>query len=126
MKTAARRIASYNARMLSTLVDPTLAAVNAKQVANFEAYVMDFYPNQVQMRTLLSAAGIHPVKYLAYEAYGGELFHLTKVCSGAALVAATEILTDKWSDTAHLGAGASVLLTQIAKVVYHVVISGSP
>jgi metal-dependent HD superfamily phosphatase/phosphodiesterase len=120
MRTSAQRIARYNARMLSTQIDPTLAAVNAKACENFSTYVIDFVPNQTQMRALLSAAGILPVKYGAYEAFHGKLYHLSKVCSGPALLAATQILVDKWSDTQHLGATASTLLMQIADTVYHV------
>jgi hypothetical protein len=112
--------------MLSSLVDPTLSAVNTLACANFGTYITEFYPNQEAMRTLLSAAGIHPVKYGAYEAYNGELYHLSKVCSGPALVAAVQILIDKWSDTQHLGAGAATLLAEIAQTVYHVVLSGTP
>ena len=126
MKTDAQRIAHYNARMLSTIVDPVLAAVNAKACVNFGTYVMDFYPNQVQTRTLLSAAGILPVKFGAYEAYHGELYHLTKVCEGPALIAAVTNLIDVWSDTQHLGAGAAPLLTEIAEVVYHIVFLSTP
>jgi hypothetical protein len=43
MKTDAQRIAHYNARMLSSLVDPTLSAVNTMAVENFSAYATDFY-----------------------------------------------------------------------------------
>jgi hypothetical protein len=126
MKTDAQRIAKYNARMLSTLIDPVLSAVNAKACENFASYIIEFYPNQVATRTLLSAAGILPVKYGAYEAYHGELYKLTKVCDGPALIAAVQILIDKWSDTQHLGAGAAALLAQIAQTVYHVYLSGTP
>jgi hypothetical protein len=126
MRTDAQRIAKYNARMLSSIVDPVLAAVNQKACENFSTYIIDFYPNQTQMRALLSVAGILPVKFGAYEAYHGELYHLTKVCTGASLVAAASNLIDKWSDTQHLGAGAATLLAQIAEDVYHIVISGTP
>lgn len=120
MRTDAQRIAHYNARMLSSLIDPVLAAVNTKACENFSIYIIEFYPNQVQMRGLLSAAGILPVKWGAYEAFHGELYHLSKVCSGDAFVAAVTGLVDKWSDTQHLGAGAIALLNQIAETVYHV------
>jgi hypothetical protein len=126
MKTDAQRIAHYEARMMSTQIDPVLAAVNAKACQNFATYEIDFYPNQVALRNLLSAAGILPVKYGAYEAYHGELYHMSKVCQGDALVAAATILIDKWKDTAHLGAGAGVLLAQIATDIYHIVFIGTP
>ncbi len=120
MRTDAQRIAKFNARMLSSLLDPTLAAVNAKAAENYSAYIIDFYPNQVAVRALCSAAGILPVKYGAYEAYHGELYHLSKVCTGDAFVAAVAILVAKWADTQHLGPAAATLLNQIAEDVYHV------
>jgi hypothetical protein len=120
MKTSAQRISKYNARMLSTLLDPTLAAVNAKAAENFSSYVIDFYPNQVALRALLGAAGILPVKYGAYEAYHGELYHLSKSTLGDAFAAAVTILVAKWADTQHLGASAGTLLNQIAADLYHV------
>jgi hypothetical protein len=120
MKTSAQRIDHYNARMLSTLLDPVLSAVNAKAAENYSSYVIDFYPNQVAVRGLCSAAGILPVKFGAYEAYHGELYHLSKVCTGDSFVSAVAILVAKWADTQHLGAGAATLLNQIAEDVYHV------
>jgi hypothetical protein len=120
MKTAAQRIAKFEARMLSSLLDPTLAAVSAKAQVNYTAYIMDFYPNQLALRGYLSGAGILPVKYGAYEAYHGELYHLSKVCTGDAFVAAVGILVAKWADTQHLGAAAATLLNQIAEDIYHV------
>jgi hypothetical protein len=126
MRTCAQRIAKYKARMLSTLVDPVLASISAMAVENFTTYAVDFVPNQTQMRGLLSAAGILPVKFGGYEAFHGELYHLTKVCTGHSLALAANILVSKWSDTQHLGAGATVLLAQIAADVYHIVIIGTP
>jgi hypothetical protein len=120
MKTDAQRIAKYNARMLSSLLDPTVAAVSALATANYNSYITDFYPNQLALRALLSAAGILPIRFAAYEAYHGELYHLSKVCTGDAFVAAVTILVAKWADTQHLGAGAATLLNQIAEDIYHV------
>jgi hypothetical protein len=79
MKTDAQRIAAYNARMLSTLVDPTLSAVNTMAVANFSAYATDWYPKQQVLRGILDAAGIATPQYFAYEAFAGEVYHVSKV-----------------------------------------------
>ena len=54
MKTCQQRIAKYTARMVSSLIDPVLAQVNTKAATNFSTYVMDFYPNQLALRTLLA------------------------------------------------------------------------
>lgn len=126
MKTDAQRIAHYEARMVSSNIDPVLAAVNAKAAVNFGTYITDFYPNQVALRALLNAAAILPVKFGAYEAYHGELYKLSKVCAGPSFAAAVAILVDKWSDTQHLGAGAATLLNQIAEDIYHVSGLGTP
>lgn len=120
MRTDAQRIARYEARMLSSLIDPTLAAVNAKAAVNFATYATDFYPNQVALRALLNAAGILPIKFGAYEAFHGQLYKLSRTCAGPSLAAAAAILIDKWSDASHLGAGAIALLTQVANDIYHV------
>ena len=126
MKTDAQRIDHYNARMLSSNIDPVLTAVQAKAGVNFAAYETDFYPNQLALRGLLSAAGIMSVKFGAYEAFHGKLYHLSKVCTGPALVANVQALIDTWSDSAHLDTGAAVLLTEIANVIYHVFVGGTP
>ena len=126
MRTAAQRIAKYRARMVSSCIDPTLSAINAAQLANYTQYLLDFYPNQVQLRNLLDAAGLQPIEYGAYEAYHGELYGLTKRFSGASLVAAKETLVAKWSDTQHIGSAAATLLNQIADVVYHITSESSP
>lgn len=126
MRTCQQRIAKYTARMVSSLIDPVLAVVNAKAAANFTSYVLDFYPSQVALRTLLSDAGIMSIDFGAYEAYHGELYHATKVCTGVALVSLAQALIDKWSDTAHLGAAASVLLALIATDIYHINFLGTP
>lgn len=120
MRTANQRIQKYLARMVSTQLDPTLASVNAQQLENFSTYVLDFYPNQVQTREILDAAGLQPIAYGGYEAYHGELYALTKRFSGASLQAAYETLVAKWIDTMHLGAAAETLLREIALVVYHI------
>ena len=126
MRTTLQRSAKYQARMLSSLLDPVIAAVNAAAAVNYETYVNDFVPNQVALRVHLSDAGIMPIEFGAYEAYHGELYHLSKVCSGASLQASAQALIDKWSDTAHLGAGASTLLAEIASDIYHILLLGTP
>jgi hypothetical protein len=126
MKTDSQRAAHYNARMLSSSLDPTVAAVNAKAAQNYTTYIVDFYPNQVALRGLLSAGGIMPVKFAAYEAFHGKVYHASKVCSGTALVAVCTALIDVWSDVQHLGPSAATLLGQICTDIYHVNFLGTP
>lgn len=96
MRTAAQRIAHYNARMQSTLIDPVLTAVNAAAVANYTAYAIDFVTKQVAMRAVLDGDSIMgPIRFM-YEAYFGELYGLTQRFSGPALDAMAQVLHDKY------------------------------
>lgn len=126
MRTTAQRKASYLARMLSTLIDPTLSAVNAKMIDNFNAYIDDFVPNQVATRAILSEEGVSVIEIAAYEAYHGTLYHLSKVVTGPALQTAFEDLVTQWSATARLGAGAATILTRIGVDVYHLDAPATP
>ena len=112
--------------MVSSLIDPVLSQVNTKAAVNFGIYVMDFVPNQIALRVHLCDAGLTSIEFGAYEAYHGELYHLTKVCSGVSLVTMAQALIDKWSDSAHLGSGAAPLLAEIATDIYHIAFLGTP
>lgn len=82
--------------MLSSLVDPTLSAVNTMAVANFAAYSTNFYPKQVALRALLNDFGIATSQYSLYEAFNGELYHLAKTASGASAVIVATALVAKY------------------------------
>jgi len=94
----ATRIAHYNARMLSSLIDPVLSAVSAQQQANFAAYAIDFYPYQVALRAWLNAEGISVFKFFAWEALNGECYRASRSTSGAAEVAEFVALQVKYAD----------------------------
>lgn len=96
MRTAAQRIAHYNARMVSSLIDPVLTAVNAVASANFTAYAIDFVPKQTAAFAVLDADGVKgPIRFM-YAAYFGELYGLTKRFAGGALDAMAQIYHDKY------------------------------
>jgi hypothetical protein len=120
MKTDAQRIARYNARMQSSLIDPTLSQINTLAKANFAAYENDFYPKQLQLRALLDGYGIPTVDYVTYEAYNGELYHLSKVASGDSAIAMGSIIELKYQTW--LGIGAAANLKEIAVSIYGIVI----
>lgn len=120
MKTDAQRIARYNARMQSSLIDPSLSQINTLAKANFATYENDFYPLQVQLRVLLDGYGIPTTDYAAYEAYHGELYHLNKVAAGASAIVMATILVTKY--TTWLGPGAAVNLKEIASVIYGIIV----
>jgi hypothetical protein len=122
MRTAQQRIAKYNARMLSSLIDPTLSAMQAIQAANFTAYELDFYPKQVAFRAVLATYSMPTPQIAAYEAFHGELYHLAKVTDGIMLTAAVTVLVAKWVDAAFLGAGSAAVLKDIANTVYGLII----
>jgi hypothetical protein len=126
MKTTAQMQTAYQARMLSSLIDPTLSARIASQVDNFNAHVNEFTPNRIAMRAILSEEGVSIIQIAAYEAYHGSLYHLSKVVSGPALQTAFENLVTQWSSTPRLGAGAKTILTRIGVDVYHLDTFGTP
>lgn len=88
MRTAAQRIAKYNARMVSSLLDPVRTALQTQQQANYAGYAIEFVPKQEALRAILDGAGIDPARFGPYEAYSGELYHLWKTTSGASLILA--------------------------------------
>lgn len=119
MKTDAQRIANYNARMLSTLVDPTIAQVVPMAVANFGAYASDFYAKQGVLRGILNGFGIPTAQYFAYEAFNGEMYHLSKVATGASAVITATALVAKYTS---MFLNAAHLKT-IANDVYSIVVT---
>ena len=126
MKTTAQMQAAYNARMLSSLIDPTLSARVASQVDNFNAHVDEFTPNRIAMRAILGEEDVPIIQIAAYEAFHGRLFHLSKVTSGPALETAFANLVTQWSSTARLGTGAATILERIGVDVYHLATLGTP
>ena len=118
MRSTAQRIAAYNARMQSSLIDPTLSAKAALQQANFEAYANDFVAKQVQLRAILNDEDVKVIEVGAYEAFHGELYQLSKQFSGATAQTEFCILVAKWADTAHLGASAQSVLERIGADLY--------
>jgi len=126
MKTTAQRKAHYEARMLSSLIDPVLSARNATQVTSFNAYVDDFVPKQEQLRAILNDEGVSVIDVAGYEAFHGELYHASIAFAGPALQAEFCILVAKWTDAAHLGAAAETILERIGEDIYSLTACGTP
>jgi hypothetical protein len=122
MRTAAQRIAKYNARMVSTLLDPVRTALQAQQQANYAAYATDYVPKQQALRALLDAKGIDTAQYIFYEAYAGELYHVWKTSSGASAIIAATAIQGRWAHASRLGVGAAAFLKTIAVDVFSIVI----
>ena len=118
MKTDAQRIAHYNARMLSSLIDPTLSAMQTAAVANYSAYVTDFYPYQQDLRVMLNALGIPTTTYFLYEAFNGEMYHVSKVATGASAVVMGGAIVAKYTTMG----GAAATLKSIAVSLYNIIV----
>jgi len=118
MRTTAQRSAKYKARMLTSLIDPVLSAVNSLAVTNFDAYINVFVPNQEALRVILNDEGVNIIDVLAYEAFHGEVYALSTKFSGPAAQAEFCILVAKWSDASHLGAAAQAILERIGLDIY--------
>lgn len=116
MRTAAQRIAHYNARMVSSLIDPVLTSMQTQQSANFTAYAVDFVPKQDQLRSILNGAGVSASMVFLYEAYHNELYGAYRRFAGAALTAYADVLHAKYLA---LG-GETGLLSTIAQTIYGV------
>jgi len=114
MRTAAQRIAKFEARMQSSLIDPVLTAMHAQAVENHTAHVLFFYERQVALRDLLNAEGLTPTEMFKYEAYSNELYALVRRASGAAAIAEKDVLVAKYTA---LGCQA-LLLASIALTVW--------
>lgn len=96
MRTAAQRIAHYEARMVSSLIDPVLAATYANAAANFSAYAIDFVAKQDLAWAVMDADGIlGPIRF-RYSAYFHELYGLSLRHNGPALDAMAQVIHDKW------------------------------
>ena len=96
MRSAAQRIAAYEARMQSSQIDPTLTAVNALQMANYAAYIAEWYPLQVTLRGWLDAQGFSGNVAFMYEALAGECYSVYRRFAGPAAIAEGTILNAKY------------------------------
>jgi hypothetical protein len=96
MRTAAQRINAYNDRMVSSQIDPTIAAKNVQQKGNFADYANDWYPKQVLVHQYLDSTGVTPASYFNYDGFAGEVYHVSNHFSGASAVLAVADLIIKW------------------------------
>jgi hypothetical protein len=122
MRTAAQRIAKYQARMVSTQLDPVRTALQAQQQANYLAYATEFVPMQQQLRALLNAHSIDTAQFVFYEAYMGELYHVYKTAAGSSAVIAATAIECRWAHASRLGVGAAAFLKTIAVDLFNIII----
>jgi ABC-type Zn2+ transport system substrate-binding protein/surface adhesin len=122
MRTAAQRIAKYNARMVSSLLDPVRTALQTQQQANYSAFTTEYVPKQEQLRAILDALGIDTAQYVFYEAYFGELYHVWKTSAGASAVVAATAIEGRWAHASRLGVDAAATLKAIALDCFNIII----
>lgn len=113
MRSAAQRIAAYEARMQSTQIDPTLTAVNADQIANFAAYVADWYPMQVSLRAWMDALPVAPVNAFIWEACAAESYAIYRRFSGGSAIAQAGTLKAKYVSLGLNGANVSAMMLAV-------------
>lgn len=120
MVPAATRIAHYEARMQSTLIDPAIDAVRDLAVANFTTYALDWAGiKQPALHGVLNADGIMgPIRF-RYEAYAAELYGLTRRFGGTALDAMAQVMHDKYE----AWGCATATLISIAATVFGITVT---
>jgi hypothetical protein len=123
MRTAAQRIAKYNARMVSSQLDPVRAAATAAAQANYAGYATEFVPYQEKLRVELATYGIDPAQFVFYEAWNGEMYHAFKTTSGSSLIKAVGAINGRWAHASRLGTAQSARLIALAFAVWNVVIT---
>jgi len=114
---SAKRIEHYNNRMVSSQVDPVLAATNVAQKANFAEYVIDYVPLQMLVHQYLDGQGALPAEYFNYNAFAGEIYHVSTCFSGAAAVAAASDFVIKYT-----GMGCTAPRLKAVALVFGIVV----
>ena len=113
MRSAAQRIAAYDARMQSSQIDPTLTAMNALQMANYAGYVADWYPLQVNLRAWMDALPVAPVNAFIWEACAGEGYAIYRRFSGGSALAQAVTLKAKYVSLGLNGANVSAMMLAV-------------
>lgn len=114
---AAKRYQHYLNRMVSSLIDPVLAAVNTAQSTNFQAYTLEFVPKQQLVHQYLDAQGCMPVEYFNYNAFCGEIYHIFRNFSGAAAIAGAADMVIKYT-----GMGCTVVRLKAIALIFNIVV----
>jgi len=114
---AAKRYQHYLNRMVSSLIDPVLAAVNTAQSTNFGAYTLEFVPKQQLVHQYLDAQGCMPVEYFNYNAFTGEVYHIWRNFSGAAAIAGAADMVIKYT-----GMGCTAVRLKAIALIFSIVV----
>lgn len=112
-RTAAQRIAQYNARMDNSLITYAYGAVAALAKANYAAHANYFVPLQDMLLGCLGAAGVYSADYFGYYAFNQEMLRISSRFSGVSRDLEVCILIHKYTA---LGLYQSVLEYIVATV----------
>jgi hypothetical protein len=118
MRTAAQRILDYNARMQSSLIDPTNTAVNPVAQANFTTKTMDLYAKQQQLVNILNSNAVVSYQWARWFAMFGEMYKAYGKMSGGTIVLRFIEIVAKW-EARGVGHGGAV---QVAFDIFAVTI----
>lgn len=92
MKSAAQRIAAYEARMQSSLIDPAYAARQTDAVTNYGAYAVEWTALQQALHDYLDTNNVRLDSYFQYNAFASELYHIAaRSSNGTAIASATDM-----------------------------------
>lgn len=117
MRSSKQRIDAYNARSASALLDPARAASALLARRNYAAHANGFVPKQLALRELLNGHPIPTVDYFVYEAFNGEMYHLSSVTAGSAAVTTATALIAKYV----AGGADEDLLVEIAVQIWNII-----
>lgn len=119
MRTSQQRIAKFKARMQSSLLDPQRAATRDSAVQHYTAYANAFEGKQNTLRDTLNALSVDTTTFFYYEAFNGEMYHLSRTAAGPAAVVGAEALVVKYTLT---GICTAVTLKAICLNVYGITV----
>lgn len=117
MRSAAQRIAAYEARMTSSQIDPTLTAVAPLASANFAGYMAEFFPFQSALRNWLDGQAINGPAAFVFEAFNNEVYSAWRRFQGTALDTMVTVLVDKYEDLGALRADLISLCLDVWSLV---------
>jgi hypothetical protein len=96
MKSLAEKIANYEARMQSSLIDPAYAARNADAQTNYGAYATEYTAIQQSLHQYLDTAGVRLESYFQYNAFMSECYHISKRAAGLTATANMSAVAAKY------------------------------
>lgn len=117
MRSSKQRIDAYNVRSVSSLLDPARAASALLARRNYAAHANGFVPKQLALRELLNGQRIPTTDFFTYEAFNGQMYHVSRTTAGSAAVTVATALIAKYV----AGGADEDLLVQIAGDLWNII-----